>query len=161
VPGRFERVDDGGPVAVIVDYAHTPVGLEQALVAARRMAGEGRVIVVFGAGGDRDHAKRPAMGAAATTLADIAVLTTDNPRSEDPRAIIDEVRAGAAVGGGAAELVVEPDRRSAIADAVGRARPGDVVLIAGKGHEKVQVFEGGRSVPFDDGDVAREALARW
>ncbi|MGH9223002.1 MAG: UDP-N-acetylmuramoyl-L-alanyl-D-glutamate--2,6-diaminopimelate ligase [Acidimicrobiales bacterium] len=154
VPGRFQRVDGGGPVAVVVDYAHTPAGLEQALAAARTMAGEGRVLVVFGAGGDRDHAKRPAMGAVATRLADAAVLTSDNPRNEDPMAIIEEVRAGAA-----SEVVVEPDRRAAIALAVGSARPGDVVVIAGKGHETAQVFEGGRSVPFDDAAVARDVLA--
>ena len=163
VPGRFERVDGGGTVAVIVDYAHTPAGLEQVLDAARRLAGDGvgagRVIVVFGAGGDRDRAKRPAMGEVATCLADVAVLTSDNPRSEDPLAIIDEVQAGAAVARPDV-LIVEPDRRAAIGLAIGTARPGDVVVIAGKGHEPVQVWAAGRSVPFDDRQVAREALAR-
>jgi UDP-N-acetylmuramoyl-L-alanyl-D-glutamate--2,6-diaminopimelate ligase len=156
VPGRFERVDDGGPVAVIVDYAHTPAGLEHGLAAARQLADDGaRVIVVFGAGGDRDHAKRPLMGAVATRLADLAVLTSDNPRSEDPAAIIADVRAGAAP-----SVVVEPDRRAAIALALDAARPGDVVVIAGKGHETVQTFADGRSTPFDDRVVAREELAR-
>ena len=161
VPGRFQRVDGGGPVAVVVDYAHTPAGLEQVLVAARQMAGAGRVIVVFGAGGDRDHAKRPGMGEAATRLADLAVLTTDNPRSEDPLAIIEDVRSGTVAGAGHATLIVEPDRRAAIGVAVAEARPGDVVVVAGKGHETAQVFEDGRSVPFDDAAVARDALRQW
>jgi UDP-N-acetylmuramoyl-L-alanyl-D-glutamate--2,6-diaminopimelate ligase len=157
VPGRFERVDDGRPFAVIVDYAHTPAGLEQVLPSARQLAAPGgRVIVVFGAGGDRDHAKRPAMGAVASQLADLAVLTSDNPRGEDPLAIISDVSAGAAPG----SLVVEPDRRAAIALALEAARPGDVVVIAGKGHETVQTFAGGKTVPFDDRVVAREELAR-
>ena len=162
VPGRFERVDDGGPVPVIVDYAHTPRGLEEVLPAARRLAAPdtGRVIVVFGAGGDRDHAKRPLMGEAATRLADLAVLTSDNPRSEDPAAIIAQVRAGASTSLSAAVLVVEPDRRAAIAWALDEARPGDVVVIAGKGHETTQTFAGGRSEPFDDRVVAREELTR-
>jgi UDP-N-acetylmuramoyl-L-alanyl-D-glutamate--2,6-diaminopimelate ligase len=156
VPGRFERVDGGGPVAVVVDYAHTPDGLEKVLATARQLAGEGRVVAVFGAGGDRDHAKRPAMGDVATRLADLAVLTSDNPRNEDPLAIIAEVRAGV---GRPEALVVEPDRRAAIALALSAARPGDVVVIAGKGHETTQVLAGGRTVPFDDRDVARELLA--
>jgi len=156
VPGRFERVDGGGPVAVVVDYAHTPDGLEKVLRAARQLAGDGRVVVVFGAGGDRDHAKRPAMGEAAARLADVAVLTSDNPRSEDPLAIIAEVSAGVTR---PEALVVEPDRRAAIALALDTARPGDVVVVAGKGHETVQVFAGGHVVPFDDRAVARELLA--
>ena len=156
VPGRFERVDGGGPVAVVVDYAHTPDGLEKVLLAARQLAGDARVLVVFGAGGDRDHAKRPAMGEVATRLADVAVLTSDNPRSEDPLVIIDEVRAGVER---PEVLVVEPDRRAAIALALDAAEPGDVVVVAGKGHETSQVFAGGRSVPFDDRVVARELLA--
>ncbi|MFP5316959.1 MAG: UDP-N-acetylmuramoyl-L-alanyl-D-glutamate--2,6-diaminopimelate ligase [Acidimicrobiia bacterium] len=155
VPGRFERVDGGGPVAVVVDYAHTPDGLEKVLASARGLAAGGRVIVVFGAGGDRDHAKRPAMGDVATRLADVAVLTTDNPRSEDPLAILAEVRGGVSR---PEVLVVEPDRRTAIALALDAARPGDVVVVAGKGHETSQVFAGGRSVPFDDRVVARELL---
>jgi UDP-N-acetylmuramoyl-L-alanyl-D-glutamate--2,6-diaminopimelate ligase len=156
VPGRFERVDGGGPVAVVVDYAHTPAGLEHVLGAARSLAGGGRVLVVFGCGGDRDRAKRPAMGEAATRLADLAVLTSDNPRSEDPLAIIEEVRAGVRR---PEVLVVEPDRRTAIALALSRSRAGDVVVIAGKGHETVQVSAAG-AVPFDDRQVAREELER-
>jgi UDP-N-acetylmuramoyl-L-alanyl-D-glutamate--2,6-diaminopimelate ligase len=158
VPGRFERVDGGGEVAVVVDYAHTPAGLENALGAARALApAPARVIAVFGAGGDRDHDKRPAMGEVASRLADLAVLTTDNPRDEDPAAIIAEVVAGA---GGRSSLAVEPDRRAAIALALDAARPGDVVVIAGKGHETDQVFGGGRVEPFDDRAVARAELAR-
>jgi UDP-N-acetylmuramoyl-L-alanyl-D-glutamate--2,6-diaminopimelate ligase len=154
VPGRFERIDVGQPFAVVVDYAHTPEALEQVLRAAR--GGGGRVIVVFGCGGDRDPTKRPLMGAVAARLADVAVITSDNPRHEDPMAIIADIRAGAAEGG--AEVVVEPDRRAAIATALGTARPGDVVVLAGKGHEAVQEV-GGRAVPFDDRVVVRELLA--
>jgi UDP-N-acetylmuramoyl-L-alanyl-D-glutamate--2,6-diaminopimelate ligase len=157
VPGRFERVDGGGPVTVVVDYAHTPAGLEQVLGAARQLVDGtgGRVILVFGAGGDRDMAKRAPMGETATRLADVAVLTSDNPRSEDPLAIIADVEAGVRR---REVLVVEPDRRAAIELAIGGARPGDVVVLAGKGHETAQVFAGGRSVPFDDRVVAREVL---
>lgn len=154
VPGRFELVDAGQPFTVAVDFAHTPEGLRNALDAARDLAGRGRVLVVFGAGGDRDREKRPGLGQAATELADVAVLTNDNPRREDPAAIIDAVRAGCT---GAAELVVEPDRRAAIALVIGRARPGDVVVLAGKGHETTQIT-GDRVVPFDDRVVARELL---
>jgi UDP-N-acetylmuramoyl-L-alanyl-D-glutamate--2,6-diaminopimelate ligase len=153
VPGRFEAVDGGQPFMVVVDYAHTPDGLEQALAAARELA-TGRVIVVFGAGGDRDHAKRPMMGEAAARLADIAFLTSDNPRSEDPAVIIDEVRAGVRE---ADRLVVEPDRAAAIAAAVAMAEPGDVVVIAGKGHETGQEIAG-TVHPFDDRAEARQAL---
>lgn len=156
VPGRFERVDAGQDFAVIVDYAHTPDGLASVLASARELAGStGRVLAVFGCGGDRDRGKRPLMGAVAVSSADIAVLTSDNPRSEDPLAIIDEVRAGAP---SATNLIVEPDRAAAIALALRRARPGDVVVIAGKGHETGQVI-GGVTLPFDDREVAREALA--
>jgi UDP-N-acetylmuramoyl-L-alanyl-D-glutamate--2,6-diaminopimelate ligase len=160
VPGRFEDVDAGQPFTVVVDYAHTPASLEHVLVAARRVSGNGtgptRVLVVFGCGGDRDRTKRPAMGEAAARLADVAVLTSDNPRGEDPLAIIAEVRAGARR---PEALVVEPDRRAAIALALGRARAGDVVVVAGKGHEAVQVT-GDLAVPFDDRVVVREELAR-
>jgi UDP-N-acetylmuramoyl-L-alanyl-D-glutamate--2,6-diaminopimelate ligase len=157
VPGRFEAVDGGQPFSVLVDYAHTPEGLEQVLGAARAAAGsEHRVIVVFGAGGDRDRAKRPLMGRAATRLADLVVLTSDNPRSEDPMVIIEDVLSGAVSLDG---LVVEPDRAAAIGAAIGAARPGDVVVLAGKGHEDTQVFAD-RTVPFDDREVARAALAR-
>jgi UDP-N-acetylmuramoyl-L-alanyl-D-glutamate--2,6-diaminopimelate ligase len=152
VPGRFEPVDEGQPFAVLVDYAHTPDSLENVLRAARQLAG-GRVICVFGAGGDRDRGKRPAMGRIAGELADVAIVTSDNPRSEDPDAIIAEVAAGMT-----AVPVTEPDRRAAIDRAVAMAAEGDVVVIAGKGHEQGQELAGGRKVPFDDVAVAREAL---
>jgi UDP-N-acetylmuramoyl-L-alanyl-D-glutamate--2,6-diaminopimelate ligase len=148
-------VTPGPPFAVLVDFAHTPAGLEAALGSARRMAGPGRVVSVFGAGGDRDPEKRPMMGEVAGRLADVVVLTSDNPRSEDPLAIIAEVRAGVGPG---AELVIEVDRSAAIGRAVGLARPGDVVVLAGKGHETTQELDG-RVVPFDDRDEARRALA--
>ena len=154
VPGRFEPVEEGQPFAVIVDYSHTPDSLENALRAAREIA-EGRVIAVFGAGGDRDRAKRPLMGAAAAGGADVAIVTSDNPRNEDPEAIIAAVAEGAGGPGGVERVV---DRREAIERAIALARPGDVVLVAGKGHEQGQEFEGGRKVPFDDVTVAREAL---
>jgi UDP-N-acetylmuramoyl-L-alanyl-D-glutamate--2,6-diaminopimelate ligase len=153
VPGRFEPVDEGQRFAVVVDYAHKPGALENVLVSARAVA-EGRVIVVFGAGGDRDRAKRPLMGEIGARLADLAIITSDNPRSEDPEAIVHEVAAG--VGEGAVE--VEVDRRVAIGRAVALAREGDIVVIAGKGHEQGQEFEGGRKEPFDDVTVARDAL---
>jgi UDP-N-acetylmuramoyl-L-alanyl-D-glutamate--2,6-diaminopimelate ligase len=156
VPGRFEAVDGGQPFTVVVDYAHTPDGLEQALTAARELAGGGRVIVVFGAGGDRDHAKRPMMGEAAARLADLAFLTSDNPRSEDPQAIIDEVRSGVTA---TDRLVVEPDRAAAIDAAIAVAQSGDVVVIAGKGHETGQETAG-IVEPFDDRVVALGALER-
>jgi UDP-N-acetylmuramoyl-L-alanyl-D-glutamate--2,6-diaminopimelate ligase len=153
VPGRFESVDEGQPFSVIVDYAHTPEALENVLLAARGLDA-GRVLCVFGCGGDRDRGKRPVMGRIAGQLADVAIVTSDNPRSEDPRAIIDEIVAGAEGG-----LEIEPDRREAIVRAVEEAKPGDVVLIAGKGHEQGQQFRD-RTVPFDDREVAREALRR-
>jgi UDP-N-acetylmuramoyl-L-alanyl-D-glutamate--2,6-diaminopimelate ligase len=153
VPGRFESVDEGQPFTVLVDYAHTPEALENVLRAARELDA-GRVLCVFGCGGDRDRGKRPIMGRIAGRLADIAIVTSDNPRSEEPRAIIDEIVAGAE-----GALEIEPDRREAIVRAVEEARPGDVVLIAGKGHEQGQQFRD-RTVPFDDREVAREALRR-
>ena len=165
VPGRLEAVDRGQPFRVLVDYAHTPAGLDACLRAAREMVGQagsgsgsgsGRVIVVFGCGGDRDHAKRPLMGGIAARLADLAVLTSDNPRSEDPAAIADAVLAGVTRPD---VVVVEPDRRAAIALALSSARPGDVVVVAGKGHETTQVT-GDRVVPFDDRVVAAEELDR-
>jgi UDP-N-acetylmuramoyl-L-alanyl-D-glutamate--2,6-diaminopimelate ligase len=152
VPGRFEPVDEGQPFAVLVDYAHTPDSLDNVLRAARPLAA-GRVIVVFGAGGDRDRAKRPLMGAVACEHADVVIVTSDNPRSEDPEAIIAEILRGCGAG-----VEVEADRRAAIDRAVETAGPGDVVVIAGKGHEQGQEFEDGRKVPFDDVAVAREAL---
>jgi len=151
VPGRFESVEEGQPFTVIVDYAHKPDALENVLRAARELA-RGRVICVVGAGGDRDRGKRPLMGRIASELADAAIVTSDNPRSEDPQAIIDEIVAGAV-----AEVEVEPDRAAAIARAVELARDGDVVLIAGKGAEQGQQFAD-RTIPFDDREAAREAL---
>ncbi len=156
VPGRFEPVDEGQAFAVLVDYAHTPDSLENVLRAARRLS-EGRVLSVFGAGGDRDRDKRPRMGRAGASLSDIAIVTSDNPRSEDPEAIIAEVIGGVENG---VNVAVEPDRRAAIALALRQARPGDTVVIAGKGHEQGQEFEGGRKVAFDDREVAREELRR-
>ena len=155
VPGRFEPVDEGQPFTVLVDYAHTPEALDNVLRAARELTAEGggRLHVVFGAGGDRDRAKRPLMGRAAAAHADRVIVTSDNPRSEDPEAIIDEIVAGA---GPSVER--ETDRRRAIALAVEAARPGDVVVVAGKGHEQGQEFADGRKEPFDDVAVVREAL---
>jgi len=151
VPGRFEPVDEGQEFTVLVDYAHTPEALDNVLRAAREIT-RGRLHVVFGAGGDRDRGKRPLMGGVAGRLADRVIVTSDNPRSEDPEAIVDEVMAGAP------DAEREVDRRLAIARAVESAAPGDVVVIAGKGHEQGQEFEGGRKEPFDDVTVAREAL---
>jgi UDP-N-acetylmuramoyl-L-alanyl-D-glutamate--2,6-diaminopimelate ligase len=156
VPGRLEPVEEGQPFAVLVDYAHTPTALEHVLVAARELCA-GKLICVFGCGGDRDRGKRGLMGTVARTLADHAVLTSDNPRSEDPLAIIAEVVAGS--GGEGPELDVEPDRRRAIRHAVGIADAGDIVVIAGKGHELGQTFAD-RTVPFSDVDEARDALRR-
>jgi UDP-N-acetylmuramoyl-L-alanyl-D-glutamate--2,6-diaminopimelate ligase len=172
VPGRFEAIEEGQPFSVLVDFAHTPGALAQALNAARELANEGReasaeeasageagqgpgrVVLVFGAGGDRDRAKRPLMGQVAEELGDIMVLTSDNPRSEQPLAIIEEVASGMSSG---APPLVDVDRARAIAGALGTARAGDVVLIAGKGHETGQDF-GSHVEPFDDAVVAREAL---
>ena len=153
VPGRFESVDEGQPFTVVVDYAHKPGALEAVLRTARELA-KGRLICVFGAGGDRDRGKRPIMGRVATELADLTIVTSDNPRSEEPRAIIDEIIAGVV---GSAD--VEPDRRAAIARALGEAGEGDVVVIAGKGAEQGQEFADGK-IPFDDREVAREELRR-
>jgi UDP-N-acetylmuramoyl-L-alanyl-D-glutamate--2,6-diaminopimelate ligase len=194
VPGRFEPVDAGQEFAVLVDYAHTPDSLENVLAAARELVrsaghGAGRVLCVFGAGGDRDRGKRPLMGEIAARLADVAIVTSDNPRSEDPARIIDEIMDGAVgagsavgaypgevakrVGGGehrdghaaghtprgtGARVRSLVDRRDAIADAIADAREGDVVVIAGKGHEQGQEFADGHKLPFDDVAVAREAL---
>jgi UDP-N-acetylmuramoyl-L-alanyl-D-glutamate--2,6-diaminopimelate ligase len=155
VPGRLEPVDGGQPFAVLVDYAHTPDSLDNVLRAARGLT-ERKVIAVFGCGGDRDRTKRPLMGEAATRLADLTVITSDNPRSEDPEAIIAEIRPGAVRGGGV--YVVEADRRAAIRLALAEARPGDAVVIAGKGHETGQEFRH-RTVPFDDRVVAAEELS--
>jgi UDP-N-acetylmuramoyl-L-alanyl-D-glutamate--2,6-diaminopimelate ligase len=173
VPGRFEPVDEGQDFAVIVDYAHTPDSLENVLRAARelvasRQGRQGRVICVFGAGGDRDRGKRPLMGEIAARLADLVLVTSDNPRSEDPLRIIDEVMSGVRrgePGGTGSETAGAPppvraiaDRAGAIAEALVSAGPGDVVIIAGKGHEQGQELADGRKVPFDDAAVARDAL---
>ncbi|MFL5944321.1 MAG: Mur ligase family protein [Gaiellaceae bacterium] len=151
VPGRFDAVDEGQSFTVLVDYAHTPGALESALEAARELA-RGRVICVFGAGGDRDRDKRPLMGQVAAELADIAFVTSDNPRSEDPAAIAADVVDGL-------DLDVELDRRRAIELALESAREGDVVVVAGKGHEQGQEIAG-RKLPFDDREVVRDALRR-
>jgi UDP-N-acetylmuramoyl-L-alanyl-D-glutamate--2,6-diaminopimelate ligase len=157
VPGRFERVDVGQPFTVLVDYSHTPDSLENALRAARAVT-DGRVLVVFGCGGDRDRAKRPLMGEIAGKLADLAVVTSDNPRSEPPASIVAQIVEGVRRSAGPDRYLVEVDRRAAIRQALGLARPGDVVLIAGKGHEQGQEFEHGRKIPFDDRVVAAEEL---
>jgi UDP-N-acetylmuramoyl-L-alanyl-D-glutamate--2,6-diaminopimelate ligase len=149
VPGRFEPVEAGQPFTVLVDYAHTPDGLANLLRSAREIT-EGRLICVFGCGGDRDRGKRPLMGAVVRRLADVAIVTSDNPRSEDPAAIIAEITAGF-------DMDVEADRRAAIGRAVAMAEAPDVIVIAGKGHEQGQEAAG-RIIPFDDREVAREAL---
>jgi UDP-N-acetylmuramoyl-L-alanyl-D-glutamate--2,6-diaminopimelate ligase len=151
VPGRFESIDEGQPFEVVVDYAHKPLALETLLRTVRELA-TGRVICVFGCGGDRDREKRPQMGRIASELADVVIVTNDNPRSEDPQAIIDAIVAGAA-----REVDVVPDRAAAIAQAIEQAREGDVVLIAGKGAEQGQEFAD-RTIPFDDREAARDAL---
>jgi UDP-N-acetylmuramoyl-L-alanyl-D-glutamate--2,6-diaminopimelate ligase len=152
VPGRFEAVDEGQPFVVVVDYAHTPDSLDTVLRAARDL-GDGKVVVVFGAGGDRDRGKRPLMGRVALERADHVIVTSDNPRSEEPLAIIQDVLQGAGL-----DVEIDPDRRSAIERAIRVAEPGDVVVIAGKGHEQGQEIAG-TVHPFDDRAVAREALA--
>jgi UDP-N-acetylmuramoyl-L-alanyl-D-glutamate--2,6-diaminopimelate ligase len=154
VPGRFEPVDEGQGYAVLVDYAHTPQALENVLLAARQLAA-GRVHVVFGAGGDRDPGKRAPMGEVARRLADRVIVTSDNPRSEDPEAIIVEILAGAG-----SDVPWYVDRRQAIGEAIAGAEAGDVVVIAGKGHEQGQEFAAGEKVPFDDRTVTREVLRR-
>src|SRR6266516_1970070 len=153
VPGRFESVSEGQPFEVIVDYAHKPEALESVLRTARELT-TGRLICVFGCGGDRDRGKRPIMGRIASELADVAIVTSDNPRSEEPQAIIDEIVAGVT-----ADVEVEPDRAAAIERAISGADEGDVVLIAGKGHEQGQEFAD-RTTPFDDREVARDVLRR-
>jgi UDP-N-acetylmuramoyl-L-alanyl-D-glutamate--2,6-diaminopimelate ligase len=159
VPGRFERVDCGQPFTVVVDYAHTDDALRNLTALARefvdRAGLKGKVITVFGCGGDRDRAKRPLMGEAAGSGSDFVVLTSDNPRSEDPIAIMNDALVGLQKSG--AKYSLEPDRGNAIAFALQRATPGDIVLLAGKGHEKVQVTRQG-AIPFDDAEVARGNL---
>lgn len=162
VPGRFERVDTptgrarARGIDVIVDYAHTPDGLEQLIAAARRISPNGRVLLVFGCGGDRDHAKRPQMGAVAVRLADWVAVTSDNPRSEPPLAIIHDVLHGM-LPAERLKVTVEPDRRAAIAAALGEARRGDLVLVAGKGHETTQTL-GTETIEFDDRLVVADLL---
>jgi UDP-N-acetylmuramoyl-L-alanyl-D-glutamate--2,6-diaminopimelate ligase len=160
VPGRFERVEAGQPFLVVVDYAHTPDALERVLGTARRLVRPGsRLGTVFGCGGDRDRGKRPIMGEIAARLADRVWVTSDNPRTERPEAIVDEVLAGVArVAGSGGRYAADPDRRAAIRDAIAWARAGDVVVIAGKGHETYQII-GTDVLPFDDRAVARELLA--
>jgi UDP-N-acetylmuramoyl-L-alanyl-D-glutamate--2,6-diaminopimelate ligase len=164
VPGRFQLVSlDQDDVRVVVDYAHTDDALRNLLETARPLA-PARVITVFGCGGDRDRSKRPLMGAVAARLSDVVILTSDNPRSEDPDRIIEEIQRGTAAGSQkssarAPQVLTIPDRRSAIDRAVKDARAGDLVLIAGKGHERTQTIAG-RVLPFDDVEVARAALAR-
>ncbi|MDQ3874189.1 MAG: UDP-N-acetylmuramoyl-L-alanyl-D-glutamate--2,6-diaminopimelate ligase [Actinomycetota bacterium] len=151
VPGRFEPVDEGQPFTVLVDYAHKPDALRSALLASRSLS-RNRLLCIFGCGGDRDREKRAEMGRIASTLADVSIVTSDNPRGEDALAIIDDALAGAA-----GDVEVEPDRRAAIARGLALAEPGDVLLIAGKGHEQGQEFRG-ETVPFDDREVVRELL---
>lgn len=155
VPGRFETVDAGQDFTIIVDYAHTPDGLENILITARQIA-RGRLITVFGCGGDRDRTKRPLMGGIAARYSDYTVLTSDNPRTEEPLQIIKEIETGLKAAG-KAEYTVEPDRRKAIRLAAGLARRGDVVVIAGKGHEDYQII-GTNRLPFDDRQEALEAI---
>jgi len=157
VPGRFERVDTGQPYTVLVDYAHTPDALERLLSAVRDLSGH-RILLVFGCGGDRDRGKRFPMGEIAGRMADVPILTSDNPRSEDPEAILSEVERGVVASGAATYLRIA-DRREAIAAALTLAKSDSVVVIAGKGHETTQVI-GGVELPFDDREVARELAGR-
>jgi UDP-N-acetylmuramoyl-L-alanyl-D-glutamate--2,6-diaminopimelate ligase len=159
VPGRLERVESGQDLTVLVDYSHKP-GAVQAVLAALRPVTTGSLRIVLGCGGDRDRAKRPMMGAAAAELADVAILTSDNPRSEDPLAILAEMLAGTLTvpQDQRAHVIIEPDRAAAIKAAIAGAGKGDVVLIAGKGHERGQ-YIAGQVIPFDDREVAAEVLA--
>lgn len=157
VPGRFERIEEGQDFEVIIDYAHTPDGLSALLRSVRGLPGVGRIIVVFGCGGDRDKMKRPMMGEVAVNLADKVVVTSDNPRTEDPEVIIASIVAGVPDHMRQRLLDTEADRRRAIARAIGHAQSGDVVLITGKGHETTQTV-GHEALPFDDRIVAREIL---
>jgi UDP-N-acetylmuramoyl-L-alanyl-D-glutamate--2,6-diaminopimelate ligase len=154
VPGRFERVDCGQPFLVVVDYAHTDDALRNAIRTARSLA-KGNVITLFGCGGDRDRSKRPLMGMAAGEMSDFVVLTSDNPRSEDPLDIMNDALVG--LRRFDTPHIVEPDRARAIFRAIAEAQPGDVVLLAGKGHETYQVLKD-RTIPFDDRETAREVL---
>jgi UDP-N-acetylmuramoyl-L-alanyl-D-glutamate--2,6-diaminopimelate ligase len=155
VPGRFERVDGGQPFLVAVDYAHTDDALRNVIHVSRELAGKGRVITLFGCGGDRDRTKRPLMGMAAGEASDFVVLTSDNPRSEDPLDIMNDVMVG--LGRFDTPHVAEPDRAKAITIALGEAKAGDVVLLAGKGHETYQILKD-RTIDFDDRETARQVL---
>jgi len=157
VPGRFQRIDEGQPFLVVVDYAHTDDALRNLIATARDLSASGRIITVFGAGGERDRTKRPLMGEAAGTLSDVVVLTSDNPRSEDPLRIINDVVVGLQKVD--AKYLVEPDRERALEMAIEEARPGDIVLLAGKGHETYQVLRNG-TVEFDDREKARLILRK-
>jgi UDP-N-acetylmuramoyl-L-alanyl-D-glutamate--2,6-diaminopimelate ligase len=155
VPGRFQRIDCGQPFLVIVDYAHTDDALRNLLQTARELNKSGRIITLFGCGGERDRTKRPLMGEAAGSLSDLVVLSSDNPRSEDPLNIINDVVVGLQRAG--ANYLVEPDRARAVEMAIDRARPGDIVLLAGKGHETYQILRD-RTIDFDDREAARRVL---
>jgi UDP-N-acetylmuramoyl-L-alanyl-D-glutamate--2,6-diaminopimelate ligase len=157
VPGRFQPVRAGQEFAILVDYAHTPDGLDNVLRSARPLT-KGKLVAVFGCGGNRDRTKRPQMGRIARDLADVAIVTSDNPRREEPEAIIDEILAGMD-GTSGARVLRETDRRTAIARAVCEAGPGDTVVIAGKGHEDYQII-GDTKYPFDDVIVAQEEIVR-
>ena len=157
VPGRFERVDEGQPFAVVVDYSHTDDALRNAILVARGLSPH-RVITVFGCGGDRDRTKRPIMGQVAAELSDVVVLTSDNPRSEDPLQIMNDVLVG--LRRKDTPLIVEPDRALAISRAIEQARTGDLVLLAGKGHETYQILKD-KTIAFDDREVAREELRKF
>jgi len=157
VPGRFQRVDEGQPFLVVIDYAHTDDALRNLITTARELVDKGRIITVFGAGGDRDRTKRPLMGEAAGSLSDLIVLSSDNPRSEDPLRIINDVAVGLQKVN--AKYRVEPDRTQAIEIAIDEAAPGDIVLLAGKGHENYQVLKE-RTIEFDEREIARRALRR-
>ena len=155
VPGRFERIDLGQPFMVVVDYAHTDDALRKLLATARELHPAGRIITLFGCGGERDRSKRPLMGEAAGRLSDVVVLSSDNPRSEDPLMIINDALVG--LQRTSAKVLVEPDRERAVELALEQARPGDMVLLAGKGHETTQVLKD-RTIEFDDREVARRIL---
>jgi UDP-N-acetylmuramoyl-L-alanyl-D-glutamate--2,6-diaminopimelate ligase len=155
VPGRFESVSVGQSFSVVVDYAHTPEALQNVLHAARELINDAaRVIVVFGCGGDRDHTKRPKMGAVATKFADVVYITSDNPRHENAQTIADEIKSGTSEIG---KVIVDLDRRSAIAASFANAKSGDIVVIAGKGHESTQTI-GATEISFSDAEVSRELL---
>ena len=155
VPGRMELVKTDTPYSVIIDYAHTPDGLENVLTSVREIT-DGRVICVFGCGGDRDKTKRPIMGEIGSRLADIAVITSDNPRSEDPQAIIDDIMVGVVKHG--AKIIVEPDRTKAIAKALSAAKAGDVIVLAGKGHETYQILASGK-IHYDEREIVAKILS--